>query len=534
MRTAAVRQMKVLDASGTPWRPTLSQYVALEGDSPFKGASYNRRAGALWNTSGGSANSDFLPDQDTLRRRSRDQVRNNPLAAGALLSLLSNVIGDGLQVLPRVKRRVLGISKERAAEVQNMMRDEFTLFAESKESDLERQENFYGKQQLAFNSTMESGDALLLMPVFKRAGAVFDTRIQVVESDRIANPQNQLFNTDRLAGGVELDTNGATIAYHVRTQHPGDRFGFMAKSVRVAAYAQSTGRRNASLLVRRRRPGQTRGEPYLVPVLEHLKQLERYTDGELHASVIGGSFTVFVESPTGEGLMPLASAPLQSTGTAAATATDIALDYGAIVDLAPGEKISVANPGRPNQAFGEFVTAIIQQIAAGLGLPFELLLRHFTASYSASRGALLEAWKFFRMIRAWFAENFCAPVYEAVMTEAVLREFIDLPGFLEDARMRQAYLGALWLGPAPGQLNPVVEVEAAEKKIAIGVSTLERETAEISGDDWEEVLEQRVTEVHRRRAAGLEPELSTASGPTARPGANTPRPDPDKQEEEET
>lgn len=40
--------------------------------------------------------------------------------------------------------------------------------------------------------------------------------------------------------------------------------------------------------------------------------------------------------------------------------------------------------------------SIIRQIGSSLGVPYELLVMHFTSSYSASRAALLEAWKQFR------------------------------------------------------------------------------------------------------------------------------------------
>lgn len=64
------------------------------------------------------------------------------------------------------------------------------------------------------------------------------------------------------------------------------------------------------------------------------------------------------------------------------------------------------NPGRPNTAFDGFVVAICRQIGAALEIPYELLVKNFNASYSASRGALLEAWKMFRMYRTWLANDF--------------------------------------------------------------------------------------------------------------------------------
>lgn len=103
-----------------------------------------------------------------------------------------------------------------------------------------------------------------------------------------------------------------------------------------------------------------------------------------------------------------------------------------MIGLAPGEKVSSVDPGRPNAAFDPFVMAILRQIGVALEIPFELLVKHFTASYSAARAALLEAWKFFYTQRKWLADNFCQPVYEAWLTEAVLSGRVSAPGFFDD------------------------------------------------------------------------------------------------------
>ena len=62
--------------------------------------------------------------------------------------------------------------------------------------------------------------------------------------------------------------------------------------------------------------------------------------------------------------------------------------------------------------------AMCEQVGAALEIPADLLLMSFNSSYSASRAALLEAWKGFRMRREWLTDDFCKPVYEIWLTEA--------------------------------------------------------------------------------------------------------------------
>jgi lambda family phage portal protein len=292
-----------------------------------------------------------------------------------------------------------------------------------------------------------------------------------------------------------LDANGAPVAYHVLRHHPGSPEGIKQEFIRVPAFGEPTGRRNVLHIFERTRPGQTRGVPYLAPVIEPLKQLDKYTEAELMAAVVASLLTVFVKSETGEGFAPTAGEQPSNA--------EIKLGTGTIVDLAPGEDITTVSPNRPNTAFDPFVQSVLRQIGVSLGLPFEVLIKHFTASYSAARAALMEAWKFFRLRREFLAQTFCAPVYEAWMEEAVALGRIAAPGFFDDPARRIAYLQADWIGDAPAQIDPTKEVDAAAKRLEIGVSTLAEETMQLTGGVWKDKHREQVKERRMRERDGL-------------------------------
>ena len=109
----------------------------------------------------------------------------------------------------------------------------------------------------------------------------------------------------------------------------------------------------------------------------------------------------------------------------------------------------------------------------------------------------------FKSRRVWFAEMFCQPIYEAVITESVMRGRLYAPGYLEDFTIRQAYLRSIWTGDAPGQLDPLKETRAAAERVAEDFSTRARETAELTGGDWDQNVAQRGREERRRKAEGL-------------------------------
>jgi lambda family phage portal protein len=229
-------------------------------------------------------------------------------------------------------------------------------------------------------------------------------------------------------------------------------------------------------------------------------------------------FTVFVETQSGAGLDLDADGVGQTTQQA--SASEVKLGAGAIVDLAKNEKVQFANPGRPNSSAEAFIGAMLREIGTALELPYEVLMKAFESSYSAARAALLEAWRFFRARRAWLAMMFCQPVYEAWLEEAVARGRVDAPGFFDDPAMRAAYAGAEWIGDGPGQIDPLKEVQAATARIAGNLSNHTLETLEMRGMDWAEVHEQLQAE-------------RALIGPTASKPAAPADDDPDKMDAEE-
>jgi capsid protein len=218
--------------------------------------------------------------------------------------------------------------------------------------------------------------------------------------------------------------------------------------------------------------------------------------------------TVFIktEATTGVGLAGIPGD--QSPDDAA---DDVRLGNGLVASLAPGEDIETVNPSAPNPAFEMFMSTLLDHMGSGIELPGELWIKKFTTSYSAARAAFIEAWKFFRASRHWLVSVFCQPVYEWAISEAVLRGLLDAPGFAEDPLRRAAWLRAQWIGDAAGQIHPHQEVAAAASRVDLGVSSIEEEAAELRGNDFWEVHEQRAYERRIRVQADLEP--GTPAGP---------------------
>lgn len=467
------------------------------------GASTKKKSLMGWITQAGSPVEDIEQNIELLRERSRDLYMGAPIATGALKTLRTNVIGSGLKLNVQIDSELLGMTQEEADKWETNVEREFALWADSLNCDAQRMNNFYELQQLAFLSWLMSGDCFALLPLVKRTGTPYELCVQIIEADRVCNPSKvaQGFN-NKLVNGVEIDNKGEIIAYHLAHHHPNSLFNFKNEWERIPKFGAKTGRPNIIHLMESERPEQRRGVPVLAPVVESLKQLARYTDAELMAAVISGMYTLFITSEASDikdGLGGISEAD-EIDGS---DPDSIEVGNGAVNFLEEGEKVIESNPGRPNTAFDGFVTAICRQIGVALEIPYEVLMKHFTSSYSASRGALLEAWKMFKMRRDWMARDFCQPIYEEFLTEAIAKGRIYAPGFFDDALIRKAYCKAEWNGPSQGQLDPLKEVNAAEKRVDNGFSTRTRETIELTGGDWFQNHRLRVVEEKLRDEAGF-------------------------------
>ncbi len=477
--------------------------LGLEITNSYVGASNgsNNRNLKKWPAGNKSANADIEPDRKRLIARSRDLVRNNALAAGAINTKVSNIVGTGLKPQPCIDYEFLKITDEQANEWENNTRREFGMWAESVNCDITRTSNFYELQDLAFRSVLENGDSVCLLPMKAVPGFIYETRLQLIEADRLCN-EGFKADTALMTSGIQRDEFGAPTSYSILNYHPGDMYITKAyKWETIPAFGARTGRRNVIHLFRRLRMGQSRGIPDLAPVIELLRQLGEYTEHELTAAAVSSMFTVFVKSEGARGLAPME--PISESG-GSITDSDYKLGSGAIVELDKGEDVTFGNPTRPNVNFDPFVQAILKQIGIALELPYEILIKHFESSYSAARASMLEAWRFFSGRRDWLASNFCSVVYEAWMWEAVAKGRIIAPGFLTDPAIRAAYLKAQWFGPARGQIDELKEAKAAEVWLAMGVKTLDQVTREETGADWLSNQRQRIKEVTLRRDAGLE------------------------------
>jgi lambda family phage portal protein len=475
------KQSLILDKWGQPYAAT-----------GFTSSGSSKRSMKGWNPSANSADRDVIPYLNSLRASSRDLSMNSPIAGATLNRLKDSVVGHGIYLQSRIDREYLNLDPDQAEAWERNTEREFSLLANSKEIDAERTSNFYALQILIYYSKLLSGDVFWLPLQIPRTGVPYDLRIKTLEADLVSNPNNQM-DTETIAGGIEVDENGAPVKYHVSKKHPGGLLVVSNEWYTVDAYAKRTGMRQMFHVYDKLRPGQRRGYPLLSPVIESLKQITRLTESELMAAVVSSFFTAFIKTESGEEL-DVDFDEDEGVKQNSANQNQKEMGPGTVVQLANGESIDLASPNRPNGAFEPFFNTMVSEISASCSIPYEVVTLRFMSSYSAARAALLMAWKVFLNHRIDCAREFCQPVYERFLLEAVLRKRIIAPGFIENLAIRQAWSKSTWLGQGMGQINPLVETKAARERIDARLSTRSKEVAMADGDDWDAMIDQGARE----------------------------------------
>lgn len=474
------------------------------------GASVTKRSLRGFTAQSGSPNEDINYNNFTLRQRGRMLYMSSSIASSAINTMRTKTVGMGLRMKAAVNRSVLGISEEEARRWEKTTEAEFNMWAKKKENcDALGLNNFYGLQQLAILSWLMSGDVFAL---FTREPSSHTNphqlRIHLIEADRISTPTGKISSTglgsvegratngNKIYDGVEINSRSKAVAYYIRNTYPYQLSAEQTEWQRVATIGEKTGMPNILHIMNAERPDQYRGVTYLAQAIEPILQLRRYTESELMAALIQTYFTAWIETEatTSDIPIPEVGSPGEDPDGISDDESEYEMGPGTTLHLQPGEKVQFGQPSMPTAGFETFTKANEKMIGAGMEMPYDVLMKEFNSSYSAAKGALEEVWETIKMRRSWLVDDFCQPVYERWLAEAVALGRIKAPGFFNDPLVRDAWCGTRWDGPAQTHLDPYKEAQANAIAVDRGWKTNEQVTREHYGGDWTANAEKRKEE----------------------------------------
>ena len=493
----------LLGPDGEPLRRRAA--ASAVGDTAHRGASSRSQELAQYIAPVGSADATYIPERDTLVARQRDIVRNDGWASGAIQRQQDAVIGCGLRLQSMPNWRALGVDPDWAAEWAEDVEAKWEEYTEDPRNwiDRTRQSSLSAISGTAFRHRILDGEAVAVLHWAKpHASRRYRTCIELIDPDRLANPMGQM-DDELHRAGVELNSEGAAIAYHIRRTHPFDlgTVSFTPETVRVAR-EYPWGRPRVIHMFERERAGQHRGRGLLTPIVEALVMGSKYDRTEMQAAVLNAIYAAYIEShmdneyiaeALGDGGSEIGA--YQDKRAEFYEENAIRLNGSRIPKLFPGDKFTFQTAQRPASGHWPFMQSVLRKLAAATGMSYEQVSNDWSGvNYSSARAALIEVWRFLDARRFFFAKGLMTPVYMAWLEEAINIGDISLPdGAPSFYAAMSAYVRCKWLGPAREQVDPTKETQAAGERVALNLSTNTLETARM-GHDYRDILQERARE----------------------------------------
>lgn len=497
------------------------------GHGAYEGADQTSRELASWRPRAASADA-LINDgrtKITMDSRGRDLLRNDGQVAGASTLQKDSIVGSQYRLNAQPAQGVLarmfpdlGFTEEWAEQFQVEVEELFTLYAESIDSwiDVQRQWSFTGLVRMAVGCYFAGGEALFTCNWMRGGGRPFSTAFQLVDCDRLSNP-NDVADTRFLRNGVVLDRNGAPTSVWIRDAHPGDMLrGQNLYSWTNRPVYKAWGRHHTILLRNLQRPEQTRGVADMVTVLKETRMASRFHETTLANAIANASFAATIESELppemaarmigaendGGGMMDPAKAMLAAIAEYTRGGQNIQLGGVKIPTLFPGTKLNLRPAGSIGGVGEGFEASLLRKVAAGLGVSYEELTRDFTkTNYSSFRAAANQTQRSVASRKREVADYVANAMFRNWLEEAIDLRMIPslepmlakVPDLFYRPLVRDALAAATWIGASRGQVDEMKETQAAVMRIKAGLSTYEIETARL-GIDFREVFRQRARE----------------------------------------
>ncbi|KQT50328.1 hypothetical protein ASG47_19690 [Devosia sp. Leaf420] len=466
-----------------------------------------------------SADTAWLRDKNISNARIRDMQRNEGWITSGIDRQVDMLVGGMMRLNSKPDGEALGITPKQAHQLGRAIQSVFRSWAEDPvfRNDAERHLPFAGQMGLMAREFCAMGESIAINRWIDRPGWGFRTAVQVVESDRLSNP-NGMPDTEQLRAGVEKDGDNAAIAYHFRRKHPGDTLGvsgdgFRWERVERWDHIGAWERPKVLHVFDKREPGQTRGVSKLVAVLSKMRMLSRYSESEvrtaaINATIVGSLYTQlgaeYAADRLGSDPTPGNDWNAFNQQRADFYGNRNVLDEARFLTLFPTDRLDLNTQPRQTAGYPAFQRAFLQAFAAAIGISYEQLSMDWSqTNYSSARAALNEVWRGVARLRQVLIWGAATPIFAAVLEDALDADMIEIPkGCADFYDAPAAWLRCEWIGPGRGFIDPVKEAQASGMRQDGMISTLEKEAAE-QGGDWEMIIEQIAAERAEMARLGL-------------------------------
>jgi lambda family phage portal protein len=440
-------------------------------------------------SSSGSADYELRNSLTELRSKTRFLARNSPSMVRYIQLMKQNIVGEhGFRFQCRVTRGANGkvdVSLNTSVEsAWNDWCDECTVDGAMTMIDL-------------LNQAVETWcrDGEVIWEFVENSRYTDNLSINPLEADMLDEALNTVDPTtkNQIRMGVEIDTYGRPIAYHILTSHPGD----------MTWYSQDHNQRYrrvpASRIVHmfmRKRAGQTRGEPPAASIINSIKMLDGYREAEtmsrrLRAALMGFFTRVF---PQGQNITALADQVNPEDGQ-----FEMNMEPGVLKSLPDGYEFSQFDPGGSQTDYAQFEGQAKKDQAMGIGIS---VMSHGMElagiSYSAGRTVIMEDRDFYKTMQQWFIRVGIRHVFRRWLKLHSLQDDSSVPPTrINIVRRMHIFRPRGW-----DWVDPAKDVKANAEALATSQTSLSR-VAAARGIDRDDLLREIAEDQAAAKELGL-------------------------------
>lgn len=502
VRTRASKRMsyrigELIDSAIEPFAPALAgrrrvnrrrNAMMVDRLNYFDAATTNRMRDDTYSVSDKSPDYGLVDDLETLQKQCSDLVRNNGIAKSAVEVRCTYEVGKGIVPQCKIDSREAGLDIEEAREIRKGIERAIKVFSKYG-IDRRRQLSLVHFQKLALRSLATFGEVFVEIGRSSTNGPS-TLSFEIIDPRRVSTPYGKEAD-DLCRMGVQYTKSGQIDGYHVRVDNPGDDLADV--SWKYVKRYDADGPKILHVF-EQVLPDQSRGFPWLAPVMNDIVDLDDYQEFEMATKQVEACFGLVV-TRTDTSQSGFESAERNSTGTDSSGRRELTLEPGMVQYLDADEDVKTVDPSRPGGQYQPFIEKALRKIAAALNIPYELLAKDFfRTTYSSGRLGIQDGKHGFQSRGLTLIDQLLTPMYEIIVRDLAMYGLLPVSYAEVTGPEKHIWLAHCWKAPPMGYIDPSKEVKAnIDARDANFVSHADI-FAEYSDGDWEETFEQIHTE----------------------------------------
>lgn len=472
------------------------QAISLPFQTGSTSSIFGETGGAKWPRGLSNSGRGVLIDVNETLQNGRMAYHYSPHARVMIKRGTDLTVDRGLKLEPTPDWKSLGIEDEEFQEDWTSSHESrFDMLMKSKQIDREGKDTGYQLQRFGYMCSTRDNDQYIRIHYNRSPNRVSPVQIQFIDPTQIrgnacVDSYGQQFSG---TNGIEYNEQGEEVAYLINSREIQKNGVSKWKQIRVPARGKRSGRIFMLHWFTKEYTGQGRGYSPLHFCVQELENILDFQSAQTKLAINQSGFVGHVvpskDAPASNPMeilqggndfqddqvitVSIDEERQQYTLTNLRELNDRSPGSNFYTNLGPGEDIKFPQQTAPNTQFDKFVTSIFSYLSAARGWPLEVLVMAFNSNYSASRAALLEAWRTAGIEQDDIKADMMDTIYEMWLSEEIAAGRSFCPGW-QDPRLRQAWLQYVLQGPPLPSISPRDDSAANETDLKLALTTQDR------------------------------------------------------------